>query len=98
MRESLIERALVDAVKAAGGQAYKFDSPQRCNVPDRVVVLNGHTHFVEIKAPGKKPTAAQQREHGRIAAAGGIVWVIDGLDGVGHFVECLLARAPREVR
>lgn len=88
MRESDIERELVRAVQAAGGIAYKFTSPQRRSVPDRVVVLGGHVRFVELKAPGGKPTPAQEREHARITAAGGVVWVLDSLEGVAHFMEC----------
>jgi len=89
MRESDIERELVRAVQAAGGIAYKFTSPQRRSVPDRIVVLGGRVRFVEIKAPGRKPTPAQAREHARIEAAGGVVRVIDGIEGVAHFVQTL---------
>lgn len=88
MRESDIERELVRAVQAAGGIAYKFTSPSRRSVPDRIVLLPGcPAQFVELKAPGAKPTRAQKREHARIAAAGGTVWVIDGFEGVAHFLE-----------
>lgn len=90
MRESTIERALVEAVTARGGIAFKFTSPGRRSVPDRLVQLPGRpAQFVELKAPGQKPTAAQLREHDRIARAGGTVWVIDNLDGVAHFLECM---------
>lgn len=90
MTESDIERVLVERVGAAGGIAYKFTSPSRRSVPDRVVLMPGRAaQFVEVKAPGAKPTKAQQREHARITAAGGVVWVIDGADGVEHFMECM---------
>lgn len=85
-----IERALVERVSAAGGIAYKFTSPSRRSVPDRIVLMPGRAaQFVELKAPGAKPTKAQLREHARIAAAGGKVWVIDDIDGVEHFLECM---------
>ena len=35
-RESIIEKHLAAAVKAAGGVAYKFVSPGRRSVPDRI--------------------------------------------------------------
>jgi hypothetical protein len=41
MRESIIEAHLVRAVKAAGGTAYKFKSPGRVSVPDRLVLMAG---------------------------------------------------------
>ena len=38
-RERDVEKHLVDSVKALGGIAYKFTSPGRVGVPDRLVVL-----------------------------------------------------------
>lgn len=40
MLERDIEKHLVTKVKAAGGVAYKFTSPQRRSVPDRIVLLD----------------------------------------------------------
>lgn len=78
MRESAVETALVEAVKDRGGIAYKFTSPNRPNVPDRLVLLpGGRARFVECKAPGERPTPAQLREHQRLAALGFEVAVLD---------------------
>lgn len=78
MLEKTIEAHLVKRVKESGGIAYKFTSPQRRSVPDRLVVLpGGRFEFVELKAPGKKPTPMQSREHERLRALGCIVRVID---------------------
>lgn len=46
-RESVIEKHLVDAVKKSGGIAYKFKSPGRRNVPDRMLVTNGMEQAVK---------------------------------------------------
>ena len=71
MLEKDIEWYLVKRVKALGGIAYKFTSPQRRSVPDRLCLLPGGVFFfVELKAPGKKPTPQQEREHLRIKALG----------------------------
>lgn len=40
-RESTVEKHLVDQTKAIGGIAPKFKSPQRKNVPDRIVLKDG---------------------------------------------------------
>lgn len=81
IRESDIERHLVNTVKQRGGIAYKFVSPARRNVPDRIVLLpGGQIIFVECKAPGKKPTAGQLREHERIQALGFKVLIVDSYD------------------
>ncbi|PHM33294.1 VRR-NUC domain-containing protein [Xenorhabdus innexi] len=78
IREDVIERHLVNEVKKAGGIAYKFVSPGRRGVPDRIVVLpNGRVVFVECKAPGEKPRPDQLREHERLRALGQTVVVLD---------------------
>ncbi|MGN7309247.1 VRR-NUC domain-containing protein, partial [Bacillus subtilis] len=66
MKESQIESYLRDKIKALGGIAYKFVSPGNSGVPDRMVLLpKGRTVFVELKAPGKKPTKLQLVQHKR---------------------------------
>jgi hypothetical protein len=86
VRERDVEAALVAAVEAAGGLALKFTSPGRRSVPDRVVILPGKpVVFVECKAPGAKCTAAQLREHARIHAAGGAVFIISHTDAAYAF-------------
>ncbi|HAK7285373.1 TPA: VRR-NUC domain-containing protein [Salmonella enterica] len=84
-RESLIEKYLVAEVKKAGGIAYKFVSPGRRSVPDRLVLLpGGRLVFVECKAPGKEPRADQLREHERLRALGFSVVVLasKNLEGI----------------
>jgi hypothetical protein len=76
--EKAVEAYLVARIKSLGGLALKFTSPSRRNVPDRIVLLPGaRITFVELKAPGKLPTAGQQREHMRLWALGFAVLVLD---------------------
>ncbi|MET4894008.1 VRR-NUC domain-containing protein [Morganella morganii] len=78
VREDVIERHLISEVKKAGGIAYKFVSPGRRAVPDRLVLLpGGKVIFVECKAPGEKPRPDQLREHARLFALGHQVIVLD---------------------
>lgn len=53
--------------------------PLQYTLPPRVI-------FVELKAPGKKPTAAQERDHEQRRAMGFDVRVIDTKEGVDAFV------------
>lgn len=86
MRESKIEQALTRRVKELGGMCEKFVSPGRRGVPDRLVTLpGGAIVFVELKAPNKKPSQTQQRDHERRRALGCDVRVIDNLDDVHAF-------------
>lgn len=62
MRESTIESHLVDEVKKLGGMAPKFKSPQRANVPDRIVLKYGMLHAaraIEARFPGKCTSGEQ---------------------------------------
>lgn len=96
IRERDVEERLVAAASHVGGIAYKFTSPGRRNVPDRLVVLPKVVpFFVECKAPGCKPTAAQQREHERLRALGATVFVIDGLLDGTQVIQHMLARAAK---
>ena len=83
MSEQIVERALVNRVKALGGIPFKFTSPGRRSVPDRLCLLpEGRVIFVELKAPGKRPTELQAREHDRLRALGFDVRVIDSKEAV----------------
>ena len=88
MLEKVIEAALVKRVKALGGMAEKFTSPNKRSVPDRIVTLPGGViFFVELKAPGKLPTELQQRDHAARRALGCDVRVIDSIEGCNAFPE-----------
>ena len=88
MLECDIESALVKRVKELNGLCEKFTSPGRRSVPDRIVTLPGNVViFVELKAPGKRPTPLQLRDHQRRRALGCDVRVIDSLEQVRVFPD-----------
>lgn len=78
MLEKQIESAVCDYAKTKGLLVYKFTSPARAAVPDRMFVKpNGTIFFVEFKRGGQKPTDAQDREHTRLRNHNVDVFVID---------------------
>jgi hypothetical protein len=85
MLERDIEKALCDRVKELGGLCEKFTSPNRKNVPDRIVTLEDRIIFVELKAPNKKPTKAQERDHKKRRNLGCDVRVINSVEAVNAF-------------
>lgn len=88
MLEKQIERALVRRVKDLGGLCEKFVSPGRRSVPDRIVTLpGGRIIFVECKAPKKKPTPLQERDHKKRRSLGCTVLVISKLEDVSQ-IKC----------
>lgn len=91
MRESTVEDYLHDEVTKARGTTRKFKSPGRPHAPDRIVIWPGDhgatIHFVECKAPDKKPRAGQAREHVRLRKLGCTVLVIDTKAKVDNYVK-----------
>lgn len=83
MLEKDIEKKVCDYAKERGLLVYKFTSPARAAVPDRLFVLpTGKMFFVEFKRTGQKPTPAQEREHTRLRGHNVPVYVIDNvIDG-----------------
>lgn len=90
MQETTVEKALCRNLKGLGGIAYKFVSPGRRNVPDRLCLLPignekhaaivaSYLRFVECKKPGEKPNAGQRREHAKIRKLGFRVDVVDSV-------------------
>ena len=81
MLEKQIEAKVCEYAKAKGLLAYKFTSPARAAVPDRMFITHdGRVFFCEFKAAGKKPTEAQAREHQRLRQHKVNVFVIDNID------------------
>ena len=62
MREKEIEAYLVRRVQEHGGKCWKWVSPGRAGVPDRIILLpGGMVAFAELKAPGQKERPLQVR-------------------------------------
>ena len=80
MLEKQIEAKVCDYAKSKGLLAYKFTSPARAAVPDRMFICpNGRVFFCEFKRQGQKPTDAQTREHTRLRGHNVTVFVIDNV-------------------
>lgn len=61
MREAEIEAKLRRKVEAMGCLCWKFVSPGRSGVPDRIILVpGGYTIFAELKAPGKRERPLQE--------------------------------------
>ena len=68
--EAQIEAAACQWAKEQGWLAYKFTSPARRSVPDRLFIKDGRVVFIEFKRPGGKLTEGQEREIDRLRKAG----------------------------
>ena len=91
MLEKQIEAKVCDYAKTKGVLAYKFTSPARAAVPDRLFIApNGRMWFCEFKREGQKPTPAQDREHHRLRQHKVSVFVIDNVDEGKAMVDMMV--------
>ena len=84
MLEKQIEAKVCDYARSKGVLVYKFTSPARAAVPDRLFIRpDGLIWFCEFKRTGQKPTEAQEREHQRLRQYKVSVFVVDNVaDGI----------------
>ncbi len=79
--EKEIEKRVCEYAQSKGWLTYKFTSPARHAVPDRMFIApGGRVIFVEFKREGQKPTVPQEREHARLRAQGVAVYVVDNVE------------------
>jgi hypothetical protein len=90
MLESTIENYLVRKVKSLGGRAIKFTSSSLRGLPDRIIILPGFIGFVELKAPGRKPSKKQEKMIKWIRSRGHTVVVIDSRPRVDAFLKWVM--------
>ena len=86
--EKVIERKLVEAVKANGGMCIKILCDNLLGLPDRMVLMpHGKIAFVELKTTGRKPRRIQVFMHKKLRALGFRVDVIDTTEGINNFIK-----------
>jgi len=86
--EKVIEEKVNAYAKDKDVAVYKFTSPARAAVPDRLYIsTKGLMWFCEFKRKGKLPTPAQQREHDRLRMRGVVVYVIDTVEDGKEMVD-----------
>ena len=80
MMEKDLEAKVCTYARDKGLLVYKFTSPARAAVPDRLFVCpDGRMFFIEFKREGQKATPAQDREHQRLRKHNVSVFVVDNI-------------------
>ena len=88
MKESEVEAMLVRGVQLRGGLCWKFVSPGRAGVPDRIVVLpGGRVIFVELKTDTGQLRPIQIYQHRELHARQADVRTLYGAKDVLAFLE-----------
>lgn len=88
--EKDIESKIVAYSKSLGCLVYKFTSPSRRSVPDRLFITKkGEVFFIEFKRLGAKPTPSQDVEIDKIKRQGVPVFVVDSVDAGKTAVDAM---------
>lgn len=86
-RESELETKLTQYCQEIGALTYKFRSVGIRGVPDRVIIYRGKVMFIELKAPGKKPSPQQYYHLRRIKAQGVIAEWADNIQRIKEIIR-----------
>lgn len=90
MLEKQIEAKVCNYAKSKNWLVYKFTSPARAAVPDRLFISPaGKCVFIEFKREGEKPTPPQAREHARLRDQHVSVFVVDNVQDGKAIVDVM---------
>jgi Holliday junction resolvase len=80
--EARLRKRIADALKARGWRVLKwYSSPySEAGIPDLLAMKQGHALWVEVKTPGKQPTALQAAKLAELRSAGCTAFVADSLE------------------
>ena len=85
MKEKIVENHFVWAVERIGGKTWKFTSPGRKGVADRIACLpDGTTWFVELKTKGGRLSPLQKMFAEEVQALNqryACLWTKEQIDG-----------------
>ena len=79
MLEKEIEKKVNTHARETGWLQYKFVSPGKRGVPDRMYFKHGHCLMIEFKSLGMKATALQEKEMRALRKAGILCYLIDNV-------------------
>jgi len=86
-----IEKAVVIYSRKLYCLAYKFTSPSRVSVPDRIFITpKGTVFFMELKRRGEVPTKAQAVEIAKLNMQGARVFVCDSVDDGKRVIDMMV--------
>ena len=98
MRESQIQKKIIQIIEAAGGYVVKTMATNRNGVPDLLCCMpqfEGQLWAIEVKKPGGKLSPLQEYHIRKIREAGGVAFVAHSVE---QFVQLAENRAIAELR
>ena len=83
--ESKIEKRVCTYARGLGWLAWKFTSPGKRGVPDRIFMKNEVCVFIEFKVCGRRPSKLQRRRINEIKRAGMHAFYVDSVESGKEF-------------
>jgi len=91
--EKDIEKHICEYGRSLGVLCYKFTSPSRAAVPDRLLITpNGVVFFMELKRKGEVPTASQRVEISKIQKTGVRVFIVDNVQDGKNVINAMMKK------
>lgn len=94
--ESAVERYLNERIEKLGGLSYKWTSPGRRGVPDRIVIYAGMVWFVEVKSVDGVMKPEQKREMQRLQEQGMLTSTVYGKGAVDTLINGMIQMAAEK--
>lgn len=88
--EGIIEDYLIKQAENHDSVCYKFTSPGKRGVPDRIVIGHGYTVFVECKSPTGTTRKQQDFRIKEMRDHGALVYVLKTKPAIDDFFEKLI--------
>lgn len=97
-REKEIQRATVAWLKELGAYVINIHGSayQGAGIPDLVICYRGRFVGIEVKQPGKNPTALQAHNIDLIRKAGGFAATVRSRDDLVDVMEMIYAEVDRQ--
>ena len=87
--ERELEKEVTNYARKVGILSFKFTSPGRRGVPDRILIGPGGTVFLELKREGEKPTKLQRHYIDAINDSGGTALWADNFGACKDIIDGL---------
>ena len=89
MRESALQRAIIDALEREGVYVVNVVVAGRKGTLDLLCCVDGRFLALEVKLPSVDPTPIQVVEAKRVIAAGGDAFIVTDVKGALEFVRAI---------
>lgn len=87
MRESEIQTKIKNLLTDSGWLVIKIIQSNYNGICDLMALKDGRAVFIEVKAPGKKPSPLQLHRHQQLRKCGFEVVVADKVEDISHLIK-----------